>query len=313
MTPLLVALALPCLYWTAGTETAPALKQAGIERLCVPADKVEAWQSLGVAVVPTSAADLAGREALPVPGLLVQPGLASPTRIPWVTANGWRFIRQPTGTYRYEVPAGKAVLAALEAFAYGADAVLQIDPADLPALGRLFAMFDQVPPASLAAIADFGVVDDGSSEVGELMNLLVRRNLLFEPLPEHGAAPRYPLTVRLGTTAYARVEAADPSALALKIRRQLTDRSRTLRIYGSEVVVGRLTGDGTRARLHLLNYGGREIEGLRVRLHGRYASGEAYVAGLGRVDVIDHVVTADATEFSLPRMASYAVVDLRTK
>ena len=38
-------------------------------------------------------------------------------------------------------------------------------------------------------------------------------------------------------------EAADPSAFALKIRRQLTDERRTLRVYGSEVVICRLTGE----------------------------------------------------------------------
>jgi hypothetical protein len=67
----------------------------------VPADTVEAWRNLGIDVVPVSSADLASREALPVPGLMVPPGLASPTRSPWVTASGRRFIRQPGGKYRY--------------------------------------------------------------------------------------------------------------------------------------------------------------------------------------------------------------------
>ena len=37
------------------------------------------------------------------------------------------------GKYRYDLPAGKAALAAAEAFAYGADALLKIDPADAAA------------------------------------------------------------------------------------------------------------------------------------------------------------------------------------
>ena len=39
-------------------------------------------------------------------------------------------LAQPDGKYRYELPAGKGALAAAEAVAYGADAVLKIDPAD---------------------------------------------------------------------------------------------------------------------------------------------------------------------------------------
>ena len=35
-------------------------------------------------------------------------------------------------------------------------------------------------PGADAALADVGVVDDGSEEMGEVMNLLSRRNLLFE-------------------------------------------------------------------------------------------------------------------------------------
>ena len=99
-------------------------------------------------------------------------------------------------------------------------------------------------------------------------------------------------------------------AFALKIRRRLTDEQRALRIYGSEVVIGRLTGDAARIRLHVMNYGGREIEGLRVRLRGAYGTGDAYVEGAGRVPLQDHVVADGATEFSLPRLGTYAVIDL---
>ena len=76
-------------------------------------------------------------------------------------------------------------------------------------------------------------------------------------------------------------------------------------------MICRLTGDGTRVRLHLLNYGGREIDGLRIRLRGTYAQGEAAVAGAGRLPLTDLVVADGATEFSVPRIASYAVIDLR--
>jgi hypothetical protein len=114
----------------------------------------------------------------------------------------------------------------------------------------------------------------------------------------------------MGSRAYPVADAADPSAFALKIRRQLTDEQRSLRVYGSEVVIARLTGDAGRVRLHLINYGGREIEGLRVRVRGAYGAGDAWVAAAGRVSLLDHVAADGATELSLPRMGTYAVVDL---
>jgi len=77
-------------------------------------------------------------------------------------------------------------------------------------------------------------------------------------------------------------------------------------------VLGRLARDASRARLHLLNYGGRPIEGLRIRLLGSWAPPEALVFGEGRVAVEDYVTTGDgATEFSLPTLGPYAVVELR--
>jgi hypothetical protein len=91
----------------------------------------------------------------------------------------------------------------------------------------------------------------------------------------------------------------------------LTDERRSLRIYGSEVVIARLTGNGERVRLHLINYGLREIAGLRIRLRGSYTAGDALVAGVGRVALEDRFVADGATEFSLPRLTIYAVVDLR--
>src|SRR5262245_65526895 len=76
-----------------------------------------------------------------------------------------------------------------------------------------------VPPTDLPPVADFAVVDDGSPITGEVMNLLVRRNLLFQVVRE--PSTRLPITVAVGSAEYPRAEAADPSAFAQKIRRQL--------------------------------------------------------------------------------------------
>ncbi len=307
--PFLLA-ALPCLYWTQGVDTLPALKEAGIERVCVPPDRAEPWKAAGVAVTPLAPADLAGREALLVPGITARAGLASPTRVPWVNANGWRFRRAgANGKFSYEVPAGKAALAAAEASAYDADVVLQIDPADVPALGQMLAFIKQVPPADLPDVADMAVVDDDSPITAEVMNLLSRRNLLYRVV--RTPSSQFPLNIKLGTKEFPVEEAADPSAFALKIRRLLTDDKRTLRVYGSEVVVCRVTGDAKHMRVHVLNYSGRDLFGLRFRLRGAFKQTEAYVSSTGRVQLDDQVVADDATEFSIPRLGTYAIVDLR--
>jgi hypothetical protein len=257
-----------------------------------------------------SDADVASREALPSPGITARAGLASPTRSPWIVANGWRVARHPEAKYRYDLPAGTGALAAAEAFAYGADALLKIDPADAASAGAMLTFAEGLPASDLPPIADLAVVDDGSAVAGEVMNLLARRNLLFQVV--HSPSARFRVNIVIGSREYPGEDAADPSAFALKIRHQLTDEQRSVRIYGSEVVLGRLTGNGRRVRLHLINYGGRDVEGLRVRLRGTYAAGDAYVAGAGRVSLQDHVVADEATEFSLPRLGTYAVIDLRT-
>jgi hypothetical protein len=300
--------ALPCLYWTQPVETGAALTKAGIHRLCVAPDQAEAWGKAGFDAVPLGEAELGLREALPAPGIRARADRASPTRTPWIDANGWRFRRNPAGQYAYDVPAGKAALAAAEAYVYGADAVLKIDPADLENLGRMMAFLAPLPANELPDVVDLAVVDDGSPPLGELLNLLVRRNLLFRIVKE--PSPQYRVNVQLGTKEYPLREAGDPSALALKVRRQLTDEQRTLRIFGSEVVIGRLTGQAGHVRLHLLNYGGREIEGLRIRLRGAYPEGAADVAGPGRLMLEERLVADGATEFTVPRLGPYGVIDL---
>jgi hypothetical protein len=275
---------------------------AAAQETCPPSGAVNA----SVGPLPP---DQRARELLLVPGTVARPGVASPTRAPWLNTNGARFMRKPDGQYRYELPEGKGALAAAEAIAYRADAVLQIGPADQAAVCRVFAFVKDVPPAALPLLADVGVVDDGSPVVAEVMNLLVRRNLLFRIVT--APQPALPVNIRLGTKEYPVAEAADPSGFALKIRRQLTDERRRLRIFGSEVVVAKVSGDDSRVRIQLLNYGNRDIAGLRVRVRGSYRGGNAYVLDRGGVALSDQVVAGGATEFSLPHLTTYAVVDLR--
>ena len=281
----------PCVS-TRTAEDRARVEAAGITRVC-------------------DDAALASRDVLPAPGITARPGLASPTRAPWIVANGWRFVRQPGAKFRYDAAAGKAALAAAEAFAYGADAALEIVPADIAAAERMLAFLERVPAVDLPAVADLAVVDDGTEVTGEVLNLLARRNLLFEVVK--APSSRFDINIAVGSPKYPREEATDPSAFALKIRRQLSDERRSLRIFGSEVVIGRLTGTADRARLHLINYGGRDIEGLRVRVRGVYANGEGHSMEAGRFALADHSTADGATEFSLPRLGTYAVVDLTAR
>jgi hypothetical protein len=297
-----------CVYWTQGVETKSRLAAAGVTRVCVPAEQLEAWRGSGIEARAIPAAELTSREALATPGITARAGVASPTRAPWIVANGWQFLRNPAGKYIYDAPAGKAPLAAAEAFAYGADAVIKIDPADVESVGALSAFLADVPRVDLPPVADLGVVDDGSAVTGEVMNLLVRRNLLFEIVKAPSA--KFTITVAVGSADYPAQAASDPSAFAQKIRQQLTDERRSLRIYGSEVVIARLTGTEAQRRLQLLNYGGRDIEGLRVRLRGGWSVTGTRVAGATQAALTDVVVADGATEFSIPPLATYAVIDL---
>ncbi|MFN0112111.1 MAG: hypothetical protein ACKVZH_24880 [Blastocatellia bacterium] len=300
---------MPLIFWQGGIETAPALKQAGIERIAVTPDKGDVWRKAGFEVVPMTEAELAGRTKLLPPGAKGRPGLAAATGRPWVDANGWQFTRNPAGKFYYDLPKGRAALAVAESVAYNGDAVLKIDPTDLAEVGQMIAFLKAAGGAdSLPLIADIGVIDDGSKLVGEVMNLLSRRNLLFKPVK--ASSPQMKLNIRLGTKAYPKAAAADPSEFAQTIRRQLTDEARMIRIYGSEVVVARLTGDAKRIRLHLVNYGRRDFDGIRIRLQGKFGKGEAFVFGQGKAEFMDFEIIGQTTEFSLPKMSSYVVIDL---
>jgi hypothetical protein len=305
---LFALLSLPLLYWSQGIETAPNIKQAGIEQFAVPPENVDAWRDAGFKVVAMPRNELEGRERLLSPGIQRKYNVASPTRAPWIDANGWRFLRAPTGQYLYDIAVGKAALAAAESFVYNADTVVKLEPGDLAPFGQMLTFLRALPTGELPTIADFTVIDTGTTASGEVMNLLMRRNLLFQL--EKFPSSLHRINIKLGTRDYPESIAADPSAFAQKIRQQLGDENRSLRIYGSEVVIARLMSDSTKLRLHLLNYGGREIEGLRIRLRGKFASGSAMVAGIGRVSLQDFLVENKVTEFTLPKMASYALIEL---
>ena len=159
-------------------------------------------------------------------------------------------------------------------------------------------------------MADIGYIDDRSAASGEVMNLMVRDNLLFQLVP--APDPRYKITVKLGTKEYPMEDAKNPGTVAKVVRANLTDEKRSLRVYGSQVVVARLTASGGHVRLHLLNYAGadRKVEGIRVRVLGQYPNHQLALAGGPSVELMDYSAAPDATEFTLPELSTYAVIDL---
>jgi hypothetical protein len=309
MTLALLLAALPMIFWDQGPETAAALKQNGIQQVLVPAERLQVWKATGLVVRGITTAEWSTLEEASAPGVDRQVRVASATRSPYLIANGWRFIRNRSGKYRYTLPAGKTALAAAESYAYGADTALQVEAADLEPAGKMLAFLRGLPVADLPGVSDLAVVDDQHPLVGEVMNLLARRNLLFAAVPAPDT--RYPINIRIGSKEYPEDEAANPSDFALKIRRQLTDERRSVRIYGSETVLCRLTGDSTRIRLHLLNYRGGKVDGLRIRLRGAFHKGQARGDQVGEIPLENFAVASGSTEFSIPMMNLYAVVDLQ--
>ena len=306
MLALLLA-ALPVIFWDQGPETAVALKQNGIEQVLVPAERLQAWKATDSLFA----------------------GSRLPSGVPW--RKRWR----PVSTGKSRWPRRRVVLTSLpmagalsetaqaniatpclqakrarrcRSRCLWADATLQLETADLESAGKMLAFLRGLPATDLPGLADIAVVDDRHPLVGEVMNLLARRNLLFTAVT--APDPRYAINIRIGSKEYSEEEAANPSEFALKIRRQLTDERRSVRIYGSETVLCRLTGDGTRIRLHLLNYRGGKVDGLRIRLRGAFRKGQARSDQIGEIPLENFGVLNGVTEFSIPVMNLYAVIDL---
>jgi hypothetical protein len=233
---------------------------------------------------------------------------ASATTSPWVDANGWQILRAPDRAFTYSVKGEAAALAAAEAFTYSAQATVAADTPGANAFNRMLAFLKTVPAADLPPVADFGVVDDGSDIAGELLNLLTRMNLLYriEKKPD----PSLHINVQLGTKEYPLEEARNPGFMAHKIRSQIGDTERSLRIYGSEVVVARLSAGPRQMRVALLNYSARPVLGLRVRVRGVYAKGELRASGQANARLADWTQDGPATEFTIPELEVAAVVDL---
>ncbi len=233
---------------------------------------------------------------------------ASATRSPWIDANGWRIIRAPGKSFFYQVNGDTSTLAAAEAFTYGTGALISTDASGGKAFESMLDFLRSIPEVDQPPVADIGLVDDGSDAAGEVMNLLARMNLLYKIEKEADKSLR--VNVRLGSKEYPAEEARNPSMLAHKIRSLLGDETRSLRIYGSEVVIARFTANSRQARIYLLNYSNRPVRGLRVRVKGAYAKGDLRVFGVNGASPADWSNDSGGTEFTVPELGPFAVIDL---
>lgn len=304
---LFAALLVPSLFWDRGPETAAVLEQANIHRITVPAARLSAWKATaGLTIEP---ADLNQMQKVPAPDVKFRRRVASATRQPWVDSNGWRFLRNPGASYLYEANGKAAALAAAEAFAYGIHAQVSTDEAGLKPFGEMIEFLCHLKVPDFTPLANIAFIDDGSPQSGEFMNLLVRRNLLFRVVT--APDPNLDLTVKLGTPEYPASE-ANPAILAEKVRGNLTDEKRLLRLYGSDFVIGRLVGNRRALSVLLLNYGAERlsIEGIRVRVLGGYTIQSVSDFGLPGEAALDAVHTASSSEFTLKDLSTFAVVNL---
>lgn len=305
---LLLLAALPGLFWEGGADTASTLRDAGISHIVVPAAQSQSWN--GVSGITVETGDLRGAVKLLTPTVNYRMNQASASREPWLVANGWMFLRRPQARFYYDVPGEPAALAAAEAFCYGANALVKTDGAGLQPLARMLDFLRGLNREDLPPVADIGFIDDGSPAAGEVMNLMVRDNLLFRVV--RAPDPTLKLNVRLGSRDYPLEDAKNPKVMAQTIRTNLTDEKRTLRIYGSPVVVARVSASAGRIRVELLNYAGpaRKVNGIRVRVLGNYPQHRLAADDGSGVELLDYTAEPEATEFTLPELKTYAVVDL---
>jgi len=303
-----LATLLPVLYWDAGPETAAVLQKAGITHIAVPPALESQWKRLKG--VSTSVVDIKGLTEAPVPSIQRNLNEASATRRPWIDSNGWRFLREPKARFYTKAPGAAAALAAAEAFVFGVESFVQTDEAGLEPLRRMIEFLRQIEDLKLPERANIGFIDDGSEESGEIMNLMIRKNLLFRIV----AAPdsSLDLNVRPGSKEYPVAGGFDPEATAQKIRSELTDARRFLRIYGSEVVIARIAGNQKQVRVYLLNYGGssRSVSDVRLRVLGRYPRHRITMFGTPQVEPLDYVADTQSTELTIPKLTAFTVVDL---
>jgi hypothetical protein len=146
-------------------------------------------------------------------------------------------------------------------------------------------------------------------------NMSAIGNLLYRVVP--APDPRLDLTLQLGTTEFPTAAAGNPYEFAALVRAKLGDDKRLVRIYGTNTVIARLTGDRTRAPLFLLSYAASRrpqrgnLQAMRVRVLGRYQPTLAAYGAEQDTALTDPRNPENATEFWVPDFSVIAMIDLK--
>lgn len=306
MIAFLLATVLPGLLLHEVPSNVDVLKHVVGLRIYVPAEQTGAWASTGISVQSTAA--LKDYVPVPPPRIRMQTASAAATALPWVDSNGWRIERGAHKVLYAKLPEKSATVAAAEAFVFGADAVLEPALADLPNLLEMLSFLAAVDQPPKPVMANIGLVDNGAPQLPEIMNLLARRNLMYRVVPKPDKS--LDVNVELGSREFPAKEAENPYELAQKIRAKVGDDRRTLRLFNTSTVLGRVTADSSGARVHLLNYGTRPVSWVQVRVLGKYAPGRLRSFAAPDAALVDFGIRAGGTEFTVPVLNAYAVIDL---
>jgi hypothetical protein len=252
-----------------------------------------------------------GYEKVPAPNIQMRMNEASATTVPWIDSNAWRYMRGLSKALYAELPVGTAALAAAEAHAWGADAMLQPAPEDRDRLNAMLEFLKRVDAPRMPVRANIGIIDDKSVDLPEVLNLLSRRNLPYRVVAEPDK--KLDLNIKIGSAQYPRDAVKNPNDFAARVREKLTDEKRLIRLFNTYTVLVNLTGDASKGRLYMVNYSRRPARDVRVRVLGNYAEIKLAEASDAAMAAKDVVVTGGATEFTVPQIVTYAVVDLRQK
>ena len=300
--------------FTAGPSASPPAAQTPGPAIYLTAAAASLVEEGLAPSAPTGDAASAFQE-VPAAGVRFLPNVARATNVPWIDSNGWRFARGLRKVHYAHVPAGQAALSVAEAFFFDVEAILNPDPKDLPDLGNMLRFLNAHRQEPMTPLVNIGVVDDGTAMMGEVMNLLTRRNLLYKVVAK--PEPDLDVNVQLGTPDFPAESAANPYEFAARVRAKLGDDRRLVRVYGTSTVLARLTGSERRARLALLSFASsRQHSGspqaMRVRLVGRYQPTK--FAGYGAADgavLGDLRHPGNSTEFWVPDFRTLALIDLQ--
>ncbi len=244
--------------------------------------------------------DAAGYQKVPTPGVRYRMNMATATTAPWIDSNLWRYRRKPDGKFLCDVKGKPAVaLAAAEGFVAGVNLALDTTPDQKADYDRIAAFLHALPPGPQQPWTNFTVSDDGSFQAGEVMNLLSRRNLLYRIVP--AAKADFKLD-----------QPANPYEYVLDLRDKFGDDKRAFRLFGSELTVAEAAREGAKVRIHLLNYGSRPVDTMRLRVRGNFpeAAAKSYIYGSETAKLTEWQRDGAFTEFTLTALPLYGVIDL---